>query len=250
MLEMKAVFEHKPAVFRTWDCQIESVIELSGKEFDEYHDEPLAVKDFIIENKDLMMEDDSGIYHCILVLGEERSDGILIEAEGYDYARYAAHIPHAREYIERELEQIAELFLKEITPNDDGSISVYLEDIEEYSGVDVRDDSDIARMFYRTLEKHYAVAEVDAIGDCIVITPVMSVHGRDTEATATAMLQRRNVILSKALDTLSEHYSGQELYDMLHECCGLTNEEITDEGFDLEDYFVSEQSEDGPLITM
>ena len=63
-------------------------------------------------------------------------------------------------------------------------------------------------------------------------------------------LQRRSDILNKTLDTLSEHHRGQELYDVLHDSCGLTNEEITAEGFDLEDYFTSEQSDIGPEMSM
>jgi hypothetical protein len=37
--------------------------------------------------------------HCLLVTGESREDGILVESEGYDYARYAAHVPHVHTII-------------------------------------------------------------------------------------------------------------------------------------------------------
>ena len=32
-------------------------------------------------------------YHCLLVTTPKYGDGILIEAEGYAYARYAAYVP-------------------------------------------------------------------------------------------------------------------------------------------------------------
>ena len=32
-------------------------------------------------------------WHCVLVKGETSRDGILVEAEGYSYARYAAFAP-------------------------------------------------------------------------------------------------------------------------------------------------------------
>lgn len=35
------------------------------------------------------------MYHCLLVTGEGRRDGVLVEAEGYDYARYASYVPDA-----------------------------------------------------------------------------------------------------------------------------------------------------------
>ena len=249
MLEMNAVFARKTDEYPVWNCQIEKVVELGSKEFDDYINDPLANMDFIEESKDLMYKDREGQYHCLLVLGENRNDGILIEAEGYDYARYSSFVPQARAYIEREIERITEMFLKEITPNDDGSISVYLDDIEEYTGATARDDSDISRMFYKTLEKHPSVSAVEASGDCIFITPTTA-QDQNITPDEIAVLQRRSDILNKTLDTLSEHYRGQELYDVLHDSCGLTNDEIAAEGFDLEDYFTSEQSDLNPEMSM
>ena len=110
MLEMKAIFTKKATDYPVWDCCIEKVVELSSKEFDDFVNDPCAGMDFIEENKDLMLMDQEGQYHCILVLGEDRSDGVLIESEGYDYARYSSYVPQARAYIERELEQLCDLF--------------------------------------------------------------------------------------------------------------------------------------------
>ena len=36
---------------------------------------------------------DSLCWHCVLVKGENSRDGILVDAEGYSYARYAAFAP-------------------------------------------------------------------------------------------------------------------------------------------------------------
>lgn len=38
-----------------------------------------------------------GVNHCLLVFGENHSDGILVRSEGSNYARYSAHIPNARQ---------------------------------------------------------------------------------------------------------------------------------------------------------
>ena len=40
-----------------------------------------------------MYQDDDDVVHCILVIGENRTDGILVESEGYGYTRYASYIP-------------------------------------------------------------------------------------------------------------------------------------------------------------
>ena len=54
---------------------------------------PMDGRPFIAENIDLMYQDDDDVFHCILVTGENRTDGILVESEGYGYARYASYIP-------------------------------------------------------------------------------------------------------------------------------------------------------------
>ena len=49
---------------------------------------------FLFENGDRMWFDPSeACWHCLLVKGEHSREGILVEAEGYSYARYAAHVP-------------------------------------------------------------------------------------------------------------------------------------------------------------
>ena len=251
MLEMKAVFTKKTSEYSVCNCCIEKVTELGSKEFDDYVNNPLANMDFIEESKDLMFKDQKGQCHCILVLGEDRSDGVLIESEGYDYARYSSYVPHARAYIERELEQLCDFFLKEISVDEEtGTQSIYFEDIAEFTGAYITDDCYIARKVYNTLEKHLSVSNIEASGDCICIKPAITEHGRNITDDKNATLQRRSDILRKTLDTLSEHFRGQEFYDILHDRCGLTNEEITVEGFDLGEYFTFEQSDTGPEMSM
>jgi hypothetical protein len=46
-----------------------------------------------------MSVDPDGTMHCLLVTGEGREDGILVQSSGYDYARYAAHVPHIHSII-------------------------------------------------------------------------------------------------------------------------------------------------------
>ena len=56
---------------------------------------PLNDYDFIKENVDLMYCDKDEVFHCILVTSESHDFGILVESEGYHYARYAAYLPKA-----------------------------------------------------------------------------------------------------------------------------------------------------------
>lgn len=71
---------------------VEKVIELENSEFESYLDDILEDKDFIEENIDLMYVDDEDKWHAILVTSKEADFGILVQSEGYSYARYSAYV--------------------------------------------------------------------------------------------------------------------------------------------------------------
>jgi hypothetical protein len=95
MIKFKATLEHKPSEFNLQDCLADKIIELSAAEFDDLVKRPLVDRAWIAENREVMYHGEDG-YHCLLALGEGRSDGVLIEAEGYNYPRKAAYVPGAR----------------------------------------------------------------------------------------------------------------------------------------------------------
>lgn len=69
---------------------IEKAVELPRPEFLAFTRSLLKDYPFIEENIDLMYRDIKGLYHCILVKEKGSTSGILVESEGYSYARYAA----------------------------------------------------------------------------------------------------------------------------------------------------------------
>lgn len=69
---------------------VEKTIELPHSEFLSFTRNLLKDYPFIEENIDLMYRDIKGLYHCILVKEKGSTSGILVESEGYSYARYAA----------------------------------------------------------------------------------------------------------------------------------------------------------------
>lgn len=91
----------KESEFKTRTCVVEKAIAVSHAEFENLKRHPLQDNDLIAENTDLMYCDSDDIYHCLLIYDEEQGDGLLIEAEGSFYARYAQYIPKARELVER-----------------------------------------------------------------------------------------------------------------------------------------------------
>ena len=99
MLKLHAMFERKISEFPLKECVIEKAVELSEAEYSRFCSGLLRDTAFIADNTDKMFIDGNGIYHCLLVLGENQPDGVLTEAEGYDYARYSSYLPSARDYL-------------------------------------------------------------------------------------------------------------------------------------------------------
>lgn len=91
---MKAMFVFKPTeeeLIPQDAFVIEKTVTLSVDEFDEFVEDPLKDYEFIKENIDLMYHANK-THHCILVTSEEHDFGILVQSEGYHYARYAAYL--------------------------------------------------------------------------------------------------------------------------------------------------------------
>ena len=100
MLETKAVFRRKDTEIEATDCVVDKVVRLSGAEFDRFSHNLMRDWSFIRDNPIDRVVDAQGRYHCLLVVGEGRRDGILVNPEGADYARYSAFIPNAQAWLD------------------------------------------------------------------------------------------------------------------------------------------------------
>ena len=96
MLKLNAIFERKIVLFPETGCVVEKTVELPEAEYRDFKSHLLRDASFVAENRDWMRVDENGIAHCLLVLGEGNAEGVLVNSEGYDYARYASLVPGAR----------------------------------------------------------------------------------------------------------------------------------------------------------
>lgn len=81
-------------------CMVEKVIEVSDSEFRKFTENPMKRNYYLPKYKDLMgYYDDS--YHGVLFVNMDNGDGLLVNLEGYDYARYSEYIPNAKGIIQR-----------------------------------------------------------------------------------------------------------------------------------------------------
>jgi len=74
---------------------IEKTITIDKDAFEQFIHNPLEDYAFIEDNIELMGHDKNKILHCIFITSEEHDFGILVESEGYTYARYSAYFPKA-----------------------------------------------------------------------------------------------------------------------------------------------------------
>jgi len=77
--------------------KIEHIVEMSPRDFSAYADDLFAELPFIKKHDQLMYIDYDRTWHCILVCDAQNSQGLLICAEGYEYARYTAYVENTHE---------------------------------------------------------------------------------------------------------------------------------------------------------
>ncbi len=166
-MKFKANFVEKPVNFQMDDCRIEKVVELSFEDFCRLKITPLADQPFLAENKDCMFHMDS-VIHCLLALGQGSNDGVLIDAERYNYPRIAAYVPGMRDIVNAEMERAAEFIVRQGMENpENGSWRVSFAELEEQLGLTVREGNGLDAMLQAVLERRPEVAEVRFTADGI-----------------------------------------------------------------------------------
>ncbi|NLL89456.1 MAG: hypothetical protein GX228_11170 [Firmicutes bacterium] len=74
---------------------IEKEVVIDKDLFECFIKDPLNDYDFIKENLELIFCDNLSVFQCIFVTSDSHDFGILVESEGYHYARYTAYLPKA-----------------------------------------------------------------------------------------------------------------------------------------------------------
>lgn len=166
-MKFKANFQYKPSNFQMDDCRIEKVVELSREGFCRLKITPLDDQPFIMENKDCMFKKD-GIIHCLLALEQGGNDGVLIDAEGYNYPRYASYISGMRDIVNAEMNRTADYIIRQGTEKSmSANWCVSFEELEKQLGLTIREGNGLDSMLRAALERRPEVAAVDMRDGCI-----------------------------------------------------------------------------------
>ena len=75
--------------------EVVKVIQLTAQQFRHFSANLLQDMPFIIANKNLTNYD-KGVTRCLLVTAKRRRDGILVDCQGFNYARYSAYVSDKR----------------------------------------------------------------------------------------------------------------------------------------------------------
>ncbi len=80
-------------------CVVEKAVAIPHTAFEQMRLHPVRDSTYIKEYKDLMYYADN-TDHCVLFIDNDSGDGMLVQAEGFDYARYSQFVPDARGLME------------------------------------------------------------------------------------------------------------------------------------------------------
>ena len=107
---------------------------------------------------------------CLLIVQDGGTDGIIVQSEDGNPPYKTAYVPQVMSYILQEMDLLIEEIQK-ITPNEDGTISTYLEDLESLFEQKVDKDSWIFKLYLKTLAAHPAVESILHIDEWVLVTP-------------------------------------------------------------------------------
>ena len=160
-MKIKADLIRYPERIRPAWCQVEKVVELAGPEFNAFLISPQEEQPFLADNAELMHEWKC-VNHCLLVLAEGCTDGVLVDSEGSALAKYAAYLPQARAIVNAGLERAVDYIVRQGAGHtSSGYWCVYCEELEEKFGLTIPEGSGLDAMLKDALERRPEVAAVE-----------------------------------------------------------------------------------------
>ncbi len=98
-MKIRANLHHKDKYTCNEECIIEKAVTISSSDFNYLCKHLLEDNKYIKDNLDSMYFDDKDKLHCLLLINESTGDGLLVNSEGSDYARYYSVVPNARQLV-------------------------------------------------------------------------------------------------------------------------------------------------------
>lgn len=241
--------QHTPAPF----CLIEKAVVVSNQEFAAFLAAPRGRWDFISDN-DSVMYTRNGVNHCLLVLSEDRRDGVLVSGQKVllEKEMVQAYLPNAREIVGGTIQGAVEWIIERgamFSANVE-SQQFFFEELGEYLGLQLATDNGIGPMLLEALKRRpeIASAEMEDAYVEIVLSPDCRMVMTGSQPEEPGQPRPTDQLVNKILDYLAEHDGSEALYQMLHTDLGFTNAEIDALGFDLSHRFEDEPGINQPQL--
>ena len=162
-MKTTASFMRKENTHDVSPCNIRKIIMLSDRKYQEFSENLLKDYDFIAQNKDEIGYEDDGTRCCLLVMNVNKQDGYLVDSSGYDYARYSAYLPNARDFANAQIKKLADYVVSEGTEHtEDGKWSNSYKDIIDHFDTTVTPTNGIGQLLKEELD------ERDEVSECIM----------------------------------------------------------------------------------
>lgn len=142
-------------------CQVDVTVTLPHSDFEHFRRNMMQRQEFITKALSELPVTNDNTRHCIMVLDEEADDGILVDPQGYDYARYSAYVPNAKQIVQTQYPSLNE-FNDRMRGAVDKYVSLALENHKE--GKYTFDINDVNREY--DCENFNSDLFVDMIGEC------------------------------------------------------------------------------------
>lgn len=148
---------------------------LTGEEFVKFLEDPSMELPRDAESKSVPQTDTGEVRGCLLVTGEGRRDGVLVEPDGCGHARYAAYVPDvaALEYdslseFGAALSKLADRMILERTDSTrEGNRIFYFDKIREMCGLSFSENPALAELLADMLVERPEVKQVNIRGGCL-----------------------------------------------------------------------------------
>lgn len=239
-MRLKLQLPAKAGQFRISECEATRLLTLSANDFQTFLN--LPQKELSWDAQPLYYEEDGKrVYRGVLILGEGRADGVF----AYDAGEHFVYLPGARAVVDSILEQAVEKIIKEGTENtNEGSWCYYFSELYEQMGLVIEDGNGFDALLLEKLEQRPEAAEVALTDECFDICYYLNYcrNLSDEEIEGQIPLARQSELFRKSVSVFCDMYDEKsDLYEMLHNNLGMSDDEIGYLGFALHDEYVDEQ---------
>ncbi len=160
-MKIRAEMGRQRAPLCPTEYQVDKVADIPNTQFAALLMRPLDCYDFIRHNS-VEPHQGTGHGHCLLVLGEGRTDGVLVQCGNDGRAAYSAYVTGARDVVQARLDRVADFIVSQGAQSTaSGSWYVYCEELDEKFGVAIQEGNGLDAMLRDTLERRPEVAQVD-----------------------------------------------------------------------------------------